>query len=133
MNDDGPTSGGALPEIVSSVPGPASEALVDVLARHESPGVTARRARAGEARGLGRDPIVWDRAAGANVWDVDENRYVDLTGAFGVGLVGHSHPRVLEAIGEQSGRLLHAMGSRPGRRVSCATRWLPSCRPSPER
>ncbi|MEE2779013.1 MAG: aspartate aminotransferase family protein [Myxococcota bacterium] len=103
-------NGEALPELLTPIPGPSSEALVDVLARHESPGVTARRARAGEARGLGRDPIVWDRSAGANVWDADGNRYVDLTGAFGVGLIGHGHPRVLQAITEQSTRLVHAMG-----------------------
>ena len=29
-------------------------------------------------------PIFWERAAAANVWDVDGNRYVDLTSAFGV-------------------------------------------------
>ena len=85
-------------------------ALVDVLARHESPGVTARRARAGEARGVGTDPIVWEDARGANVWDADGNRYVDLSGAFGVALIGHRHPRVQQAVEIQAGKLLHSMG-----------------------
>ncbi|MGM0576789.1 MAG: aspartate aminotransferase family protein [Myxococcota bacterium] len=110
MSDSRIPAGDALPRLVAPVPGPGSRALVDVLARHESPGITARRARQGEARGLGRDPIVWDRAHGANVWDADGNRYVDLTGAFGVGLVGHAHPRVVEAVREQAGRLMHGMG-----------------------
>lgn len=96
--------------MVTEVPGPRSVAYVDVLARHESPGITARRARAGEGRGLGADPIVWQRARGANVWDEDGNRYVDLTGAFGVALIGHSHPDVVDGIQDQSSRLLHAMG-----------------------
>ncbi len=55
-------------------------------------------------------PIFWERAAGANVWDVDGNRFVDLGGGFGVANVGHGHPRVIEALSRQSDRLLHAMG-----------------------
>ncbi len=99
-----------LPELVTSVPGPASVALVDLLAVHECPGVTARRARMSEARGLDADPIVWARARGANVWDADGNRFVDLTSAFGVALVGHAHPAVVAAVQEQAGSLLHGMG-----------------------
>ena len=102
--------GKALPERLSALPGPKSVEFVDVLARHESPGVTARRARMGERRGVGADPIVWQRAVGANVWDADGNRYVDLTGAFGVALIGHAHPAVVSAVNSQSAQLLHAMG-----------------------
>jgi len=99
-----------LPELVTEIPGPRSVAAIDLLARHESPAITARRARAGEARGVGRDPIVWARASGANVWDLDGNRYVDLTGAFGVALIGHAHPEVQAAVRAQSEALLHGMG-----------------------
>ncbi|MCB9726954.1 MAG: aminotransferase class III-fold pyridoxal phosphate-dependent enzyme [Deltaproteobacteria bacterium] len=99
-----------LPHVPVALPGPESRALVDVLARHESPGITARRARQGEARGTGSDPIVWARAEGASVWDVDGNRYVDLTGAFGVALVGHAHPAVVRAVQEQAATLMHGMG-----------------------
>ena len=99
-----------LPELLTGVPGPASVGLVDVLARYESPGVTARRARANEARGVGADPIVWARARGANVWDADGNRYLDLTAAFGVALIGHAHPDVVAAVRAQAGELLHGMG-----------------------
>ncbi len=99
-----------LPDLLTSVPAPASVGLVDVLARHESPGVTARRARANEARGVGSDPIVWSRASGANVWDADGNRYLDLTAAFGVALIGHAHPTVVRAVQDQAGTLLHGMG-----------------------
>lgn len=100
----------ALPALVTDVPGPASVAAVDTLARHESPGITARRARQGEARGLGKDPIVWARATGGNVWDLDGNRFVDLTGAFGVALIGHGHPAVVAAVEDQARALLHGMG-----------------------
>lgn len=54
--------------------------------------------------------MVWDRAIGANVWDVDGNRYVDLTSGFGVALMGHRHPSVVRAAHEQVDRLIHAMG-----------------------
>jgi 4-aminobutyrate aminotransferase/(S)-3-amino-2-methylpropionate transaminase len=103
-------AGEGLPRLVTAVPGPASAARVDTLARVECPGITARRARAGVARGLGEDPIVWARARGANVWDDDGNRFVDLTAAFGVALIGHAHAAVRAAVAAQSEVLLHAMG-----------------------
>ncbi len=89
------------PELCTDVPGPRSQALAKRLARVESRNVTALAPIA---------PIFWERAQGANVWDADGNRYVDLTGAFGVANVGHAHPRVVSAIAEQSATLLHAMG-----------------------
>jgi 4-aminobutyrate aminotransferase-like enzyme len=55
-------------------------------------------------------PIFWERAQGANVWDVDGNRFIDLGGGFGVSNAGHAHPRVAEAVAAQSATLLHAMG-----------------------
>jgi 4-aminobutyrate aminotransferase-like enzyme len=55
-------------------------------------------------------PVFWERARGANVEDVDGNVYVDLTGAFGVALLGHAHPGVMAAVQEQSERLVHGMG-----------------------
>ena len=54
--------------------------------------------------------IVYATATGANVIDVDGNRYVDLAAGFGAELVGHRHPRVLRALALQSERLLHALG-----------------------
>ncbi|MHA7838931.1 MAG: aspartate aminotransferase family protein [bacterium] len=88
------------PELRTAVPGPGSLALARRLARVESRGVTC----------LEPAPIFWQRAAGANVWDVDDNRFVDLTAAFGVANVGHAHPRVAEAVARQAGDLMHGMG-----------------------
>ncbi len=83
------------------MPGPRSRALARQLRRYESRNVTF----------ISRDwPVFWKRAAGANVWDVDGNRYIDLTAAFGVANVGHTNPRVVAAIQQQSRQLLHAMG-----------------------
>jgi 4-aminobutyrate aminotransferase/(S)-3-amino-2-methylpropionate transaminase len=89
------------PELSTAVPGPRSRALARRLAEVESRNVTCLEPE---------PPIFWERAAGANVWDVDGNRFVDLTAAFGVANAGHGHPRVAEAVVEQSRELLHAMG-----------------------
>ena len=102
--------GEAMPLLRTAVPGPASVALVDRLASTECPAITSRRARRASETGVPQDPLVWDRARGANVWDVDGNRYVDLTAAFAVAGLGHGHPRVVEAAERQASRLIHAMG-----------------------
>jgi 4-aminobutyrate aminotransferase-like enzyme len=55
-------------------------------------------------------PIVWDRAEGVHVWDVEGKQYLDLTAAFGVAAAGHANPAVVAAGQQQMGKLLHAMG-----------------------
>ena len=52
-------------------------------------------------------PIVVQEARGATVTDVDGNTFLDFVGGVGVMNVGHNHPRVVEAIHEQSRRFLH--------------------------
>jgi 4-aminobutyrate aminotransferase/(S)-3-amino-2-methylpropionate transaminase len=89
------------PELACEPPGPRSRELARRLARVESRGVTCTEPT---------PPIFWARAAGANVWDADGNRYVDLTAGFGVANAGHAHPRVVEAVRVQAERLPHAMG-----------------------
>jgi 4-aminobutyrate aminotransferase/(S)-3-amino-2-methylpropionate transaminase len=96
------TFGDLLPEIVVPPPGPRSRELSVALEAFEAPGVNTISG--------GHPSIVWDEARGANVRDVDGNTYIDLTSGFGVAAVGHRHPRVVEAVREQSGRLLHALG-----------------------
>lgn len=93
--------GDRLPELRTRVPGPASVALGRRLSMVESRNVT-RIDQTG--------PIFWAEAAGANVVDVDGNRYVDLTAGFGVAAAGHSNGAVAGAIGRQAARLTHAMG-----------------------
>lgn len=98
------------PQLVTQIPGPKSRALVDDLARYECPAITARRARRGDETGVAQDPILWERARGGNVWDVDGNRFVDLCAAFAVAGVGHANDAVVAAGRAQLGRLPHAMG-----------------------
>ena len=104
-------TGAELPELKTPIPGPASRALIDVLAAHECPAVTARRARRASAMGAADDdPFVWSEALGAVVVDADGNRFVDLTAGFAVALLGHRPPTVVAAVRAQADRLLHAMG-----------------------
>jgi 4-aminobutyrate aminotransferase/(S)-3-amino-2-methylpropionate transaminase len=86
---------------VTEIPGPRSLALAARLAQVESRNVTCLAPAA---------PVFWARASGANVWDVDDNRFVDLGAGFGVANVGHAHPRVAAAVETQARELLHAMG-----------------------
>lgn len=68
----------------------------------------ARRERS-VARGvLTAHPVVAARARGAELWDVDGNRYLDFVGGIGVLNVGHSHPRVVAAVKSQVENLSHA-------------------------
>jgi len=41
------------------------------------------------------------RGKGALVWDINGNEYIDCTGSYGVCIVGHCHPRVVEAVQKQ--------------------------------
>lgn len=111
-----PSQGTALPQIIASVPGPQGRALIDILAAHECPAITARRARRAESSGVDQDPIVWERAIGSNVWDADGSRFVDLTAGFGVASAGHSNPLVVRVVAAQLQRHVHGMGDAfPGR------------------
>ncbi|MGZ6642625.1 MAG: glutamate-1-semialdehyde 2,1-aminomutase [Solirubrobacteraceae bacterium] len=49
-------------------------------------------------RAIGRDPVFVERAAGAEIVDVDGNRYVDWVCSWGPLVHGHTHPTVLAAI-----------------------------------
>lgn len=90
-----------LPELVTPIPGVQSQALAERLRRVESRNVTY----------LSDDfPVFWQRADGINVWDVDGNRFIDFTSAFGVAGLGHTNDEVAGALRGQSADLLHGMG-----------------------
>jgi glutamate-1-semialdehyde 2,1-aminomutase len=55
-------------------------------------------------RAIGRDPIFIDRGEGAEVIDVDGNRYIDYVCSWGPLIHGHAHPRILAAIDEAAVR-----------------------------
>ncbi len=49
-------------------------------------------------RAIGRDPLFVERAEGAEIVDVDGNRYVDYVCSWGPLIHGHAHPAIVEAV-----------------------------------
>jgi 4-aminobutyrate aminotransferase-like enzyme len=80
--------------IQSPIPHPDSVALLEQL-------------RAGEPVCMeGQPPVVWDRAAGASVWDAWGNRWIDLTSGVLIANAGHGRPEIAAAITEAAARPL---------------------------
>jgi len=82
-------------EIKTDVPGPRSRAIL------------ARKERVVAAPLSIYLSLVIAEGRGATLTDVDGNTFVDFTGGIGCLNVGHSHPRVVEAIREQAERFTH--------------------------
>jgi acetylornithine aminotransferase len=55
----------------------------------------------------GTPPLPLVRGSGAEVWDADGNRYLDLVGGIAVNALGHAHPAVVEAVTTQLRTLGH--------------------------
>ena len=55
-------------------------------------------------RGVGGEPVFFDRADGAYLYDVDGQRYVDYVGSWGPMILGHAHPEVLAAVAETAAK-----------------------------
>jgi len=49
-------------------------------------------------KSAGCDPIFIEKAAGSKIYDVDGNEYIDYVGSWGPMILGHCHPKVVEAI-----------------------------------
>jgi len=81
--------------LVTEVPGPRSR---EIMARKEQ--VVARAMSV-------HVPVAIQEGHGALVTDVDGNVFIDLAGGMGCMNVGHSHPRVVQAIQESAARFTH--------------------------
>jgi glutamate-1-semialdehyde 2,1-aminomutase len=55
-------------------------------------------------RAIGRDPIFIERGEGAELVDVDGNRYLDYVGSWGPLILGHADPTVVAAVRDAAGR-----------------------------
>src|SRR6202171_4836832 len=73
-----------------------------------------RKARAFSPRGVpssfqdaAPQPIFVENGRGSRVWDVDGNEYVDFHNGFGVMVVGHAHPLIVEAVSKRIARGSH--------------------------
>lgn len=90
------------------IPGKKAAELLELEARYLAP----TQCKPGE--------LVWDHAAGARVYDVDGNQYIDFTSGVLVTNTGHCHPKVVEAIKSQAARLLNCYESTTPERAQLA-------------
>ena len=49
-------------------------------------------------RNVGKTPLFIDRASGDKIYDVDGNEYIDYVCSWGPNILGHAHPRVVNAV-----------------------------------
>ena len=56
-------------------------------------------------------PVTLVKGRGARVWDSNGKEYIDCSCGYGVALLGHCHPKVVEAIKRQAEKLLTCHGS----------------------
>ncbi|HEX9507890.1 MAG TPA: aminotransferase class III-fold pyridoxal phosphate-dependent enzyme, partial [Myxococcales bacterium] len=54
-----------------------------------------------------QQPIVLDRGLGAQVWDIEGKKYLDLLGGIATCALGHCHPEVVAAVKAQVDKLWH--------------------------
>jgi 4-aminobutyrate aminotransferase len=85
------------PKMITSVPGPKAQKVLEDSFEYES-----------MARGAGRYPMVYAEGKGATATDPDGNVFIDMAAGVAVNSVGRCHPRVIKAMQEQMNTLMHA-------------------------
>jgi glutamate-1-semialdehyde 2,1-aminomutase len=63
---------------------------------------------------VGGEPVFFERAQGAHMWDVDGKRYIDYIGSWGPMICGHAHPAIIEAVQQAASRGLSFGTPSPG-------------------
>ncbi len=58
-------------------------------------------------------PIYLEKGKGSSVWDVDGTEYKDFHGGFGVNVVGHAHPKIVEALTKAAQNAIHFAVTTP--------------------
>ena len=53
-------------------------------------------------KNINGNPIFFEKAQGAYLFDADGNRYIDYIGSWGPMIMGHSHPEIVNAIKKQA-------------------------------
>jgi 4-aminobutyrate aminotransferase len=87
------------PKLVTPLPGPQSQAIVEADDRLISPSYTRSY------------PMVAKRGRGLRVEDADGNEFLDFAAGIAVCSTGHCHPEVVSAIQQQAGELIHMSGT----------------------
>ncbi len=91
--------GRSVPSIITPLPGPRAQALLERDQRYMSPSYTRIY------------PLVCARGSGAVIEDVDDNLFLDFTAGIAVTSTGHCHPQVVAAIQDQAAKLIHMSGT----------------------
>jgi 4-aminobutyrate aminotransferase len=82
-----------IPDIKTELPGPKSLVYLEYSQKYEPHSMSEQV------------PVVWNRAVGATVEDVDGNWFIDFTSGVLVTNIGHCHPRYVEEMKKQSEEL----------------------------
>ena len=88
-----------VPRLVTKVPGPEAQSIVERSDCAVSPSLPRAY------------PLAIKRAGGVMVEDLDGNRFLDCAAGIAVCSTGHCHPRVVKAIQNQAARWLHICGA----------------------
>jgi 4-aminobutyrate aminotransferase len=83
---------------VYDLPGPKAKAIIE----RDSAVISPSYARS--------YPFVMDHGKGSDVWDVDGHHFLDFAAGIAVTATGHSHPKVVQAIKDQSEKFMHISG-----------------------
>jgi len=85
-----------VPDIVTSIPGPKSKALIEKRKKIVPDGVYLVQ------------PISISESRGAVIKDVDGNTLIDFTSGIGVTSLGHAREEIVDSICDQAGKLIHS-------------------------
>jgi 4-aminobutyrate aminotransferase len=89
-----------MPKILTNdLPGPRARKIIEEAMKLQTP-----------TRPSVRGGLVIEEGKGAGIKDPDGNIFIDLSAGVAVSSVGRSHPRVVEAVKQQSERLMHSAG-----------------------
>ena len=84
-----------MPKIITELPGPRSRELLEKSRKYEPHSMSEQV------------PVVWDRAQGCVIWDVDGNEFLDWCSGVLVTNIGHCHPDYVAAVKEQAEKLFN--------------------------
>ena len=107
----------AVTHVAGPLPGPRSRKLLKKWLKYEAD-VTGYQA-----------PLVWQRARGCVVTDVDGNTYIDWTSGVLVTNVGHCHPHLVEAAQKATAELLNNYECANVQRIEAAERLVKALPP----
>ena len=85
-----------IPNIQTELPGPKSKQYLEMSRRYEPRSMSEQV------------PVVWSKAEGAVVEDVDGNKFIDYCSGVLVTNIGHSHPKHVAAVQAQAAELMNA-------------------------